>query len=139
VFGEGFENNLITLILRFLVEYGGLPTEKIATKLVFFWFKWGCSVHQSAYQCCYLVEIQFCTFFNFSALHNALDESRSANSFNFAPSFEVGRDAPSFEIGGDFVNYIYLFFIFTKKTPWTMCSYQVLENQRFETFAQCKD
>jgi len=62
-------------------------------------------------------EVQFCTFLNFSALHGALDESRSANSFNFAPSFEVGGDAPSLEIGGDFVDYIYLFFIFTKNTP----------------------
>ncbi len=34
VFNEGFENNLITLILRFLVEYGGLPTKKIANKVV---------------------------------------------------------------------------------------------------------
>jgi hypothetical protein len=59
-------------------------------------------------------------------LHGALNEPSIANSFNFAPSFEVGGDAPSFEvggdalsfeIGGDVVDYIYLFFIFTKKTP----------------------
>ncbi len=72
-------------------------------------------------------------------MHGALDEPSGANSFNFAPSFEVGGDAPSFEIGGDVVDYIYLFFIFTIKTPWAMCSYQALGNQRFEIFTQCKD
>jgi hypothetical protein len=50
-------------------------------------------------------------------LHGALNEPSIANSFNFAPSFEVGGDALSFEIGGDVIDYIYLFFIFTKKTP----------------------
>jgi hypothetical protein len=50
-------------------------------------------------------------------LHGALNEPSGANFFNFAPSFEVGGDALSFETGRDVVDYIYLFFIFTKKTP----------------------
>ncbi len=36
VFSEGFANNLTTLILKSLVEYGGLTIEHIANKLVCF-------------------------------------------------------------------------------------------------------
>jgi hypothetical protein len=36
VFSEGFANNLTTLILRFLVEYGGLTIEQTTNKLVCF-------------------------------------------------------------------------------------------------------
>jgi hypothetical protein len=36
VFGRGSTNNLIVVILRSLVEYGGLIIEQIASKLVYF-------------------------------------------------------------------------------------------------------
>jgi hypothetical protein len=36
VLGEGFANNLITLILKHLVEYGGWTIEQTTNKLVCF-------------------------------------------------------------------------------------------------------
>jgi hypothetical protein len=80
--------------------------------------------------CCYLVEVQFYTLVDSSALHGTSNKPSSANSFSFAPSFKIGKDV---------VDYLYLFLVFTKKTPWAMCSCQAPRNQRFETSIQCKD